>query len=76
VGHLLSNGEARSIVLFGGLAAWAVIEMMLLNRRDGARTVPEPAPIKNDIILLISGIVVYAIILFAHQWLFGVSPIH
>jgi uncharacterized membrane protein len=75
VGHLLSNGEARSIVLFGGLAAWAVIEMMLLNRRDGARTVPEPAPIKNDIILVISGMVVYAVILFAHQWLFGVSPI-
>jgi len=74
VGHLLANGEARSIVLFGGLVAWALIEIILLNRRDGARAAPEPAPIKNDVILVISGIVVYALVLFAHQWLFGVSP--
>ena len=73
-GHLLSNGESRSIVLFGGLAAWAVIEMLLLNRRDGARVRPGPAPVKNDILLVISGIVIYAVFLFSHQWLFGVSP--
>ena len=75
-GHLLSNGEMRSIVLFGGLAAWAVIEMLLLNRRDGAWTRPDPAPLKNDILLVVAGIVIYAVFLFSHQWLFGVSPIN
>ncbi len=75
VGHLLSNGEMRSIVLFGGLAAWAVIEILLLNRRDGARVKPESAPLKNDVILVVIGIMIYTIFLFAHSWLFGVSPI-
>lgn len=75
IGHLLSNGELRSIVLFGGLAAWAVVEMLLINRRDGAWTRPDPAPVKNDILLVVAGIVIYAIFLFSHQWLFGVSPI-
>jgi uncharacterized membrane protein len=74
IGHLLANGEARSIVLFGGLAAWAIIEMLLLNRRDGARVKPDPAPVKNDIILVLAGIVVYAVVAMSHQWLFGVSP--
>jgi uncharacterized membrane protein len=75
-GHLLSNGEWRSIVLFGGLAAWAVIEMLLLNRRDGAWTRPDPASPKNDVMLVVAGIVIYAVFLFSHQWLFGVSPIN
>lgn len=76
VGHLLSNGEMRSIVLFGGLTAWAIVEMLLINRRDGEWSRPDPAPVKNDILLLASGIVVYAAFLFSHQWLFGVSPIN
>lgn len=74
VGHLLSNGEARSIVLFGGFAAWAIVEMILLNHRDGAWAKPAPSPRKNDIILVLAGLVVYVIIATSHQWLFGVSP--
>ena len=74
IGHLLANGETRSIVLFGGLTAWAIVEMILLNRRDGAWLKPDPAPRKNDIILIIAGLVAYLVFAFAHQWLFGVSP--
>jgi uncharacterized membrane protein len=74
IGHLLANGESRSIVLFAGLAVWAVIEMLLLNRRDGAWIKPDPVPVKKDLILAVAGLVVYAIVAFSHQWLFGFSP--
>jgi uncharacterized membrane protein len=74
IGHLLANGEARSIVLFGGLAAWAIIEMVLLNRRDGAWVKPDPVPMKKDMILAVAGIVVYVVVAVSHQWLFGFSP--
>ena len=74
IGHLLANGEARSIVLFGGLAAWAVIEILLLNRRDGAWVKPDPVPGKKDIILLVAGFVVYIVVAVSHLWLFGFSP--
>lgn len=73
-GHLLANGDSRSIVLFGGLAAWAVIEILMLNRRDGARSRPAAAPLKFDALLIGIGIAVYAVLAIAHQWLFGVSP--
>ena len=74
VGHLLANGEARSIVLFGGFAAWAVLEMVLINRRDGAWVRPEPAPRKNDLLLVAGGVVAYLLVAFSHRWLFGFSP--
>ena len=75
VGHLLANGETRSLVLFGGLTAWAVLEVVLINRREGARTVPPVAPAKYDILLVVVAIAVYAVFaFFAHPWLFGVSP--
>jgi len=74
IGHLLANGEARSIVLFGGLTAWAIIEMVLLNRRDGAPVKPDPVPMKKDLILVVAGFVVYVVVAASHQWLFGFSP--
>ena len=73
-GHLLANGEIRSVILFGGLATWAVVEIFLLYRRDGAWVRPDPAPIKNDVILAVAGLIVYAALAMSHQWLFGVNP--
>ena len=72
--HLLANGESRSIVLFGGLALWALAEIVLLNRRDGAWQKPEPAPVRKDVIAVVAGLAVYLVIAFLHQWLFGFSP--
>jgi uncharacterized membrane protein len=74
VGHLLANGEGRSIVLFGGLTVWALAEIMLINRRDGAWTRPETAPRRNDVILVAAGFAAYLAFAFAHRWLFGVTP--
>jgi uncharacterized membrane protein len=74
IAHLLANGESRSIVLFGGLTLWAVVEIVLLNRRDGAWEKPAPAPRKKDIIAVVAGVVVYAVFAYLHGWLFGVSP--
>lgn len=74
IGHLLANGEGRSIVLFGGLALWAIIEMVVINRRDGAWTPPAAVPRKNDILLVAATLVAYVVVAAAHQWLFGFSP--
>ena len=74
VGHLLANGETRSVILFGGMTIWAVLEIILINRREGRRTVPEAAPLRKDAIAVVAGLVVYAVFAGAHQWLFGVSP--
>lgn len=74
IGHLLANGESRSIVLFGGMTIWAIAEILVINRRDGARERPEPVPAKNDFTLAGGGIVAYVVVVAAHQWLFGFPP--
>lgn len=73
-GHLLANGESRSIVLFGGLLLWAIAEIVFLNRRDGAWQKPDRVPLKQDVKVIVIGFVVYAVFAAAHQWLFGFSP--
>ena len=72
--HLLSNGEARSLVLFGGLGLWAVSAMLLLDRRDGAWVKPAAQPLGAELKLLLAAAVAFAALFFAHAHVLGVSP--
>ncbi|MBL1436964.1 MAG: NnrU family protein [Rhodobacteraceae bacterium] len=71
--HLLVNGDIASIVLFGGMALWALANMVLINVQEGAWEKPEAGPIKGDIKLLIISAVVFAVISGLHIWL-GPNP--
>jgi uncharacterized membrane protein len=73
IAHLLVNGDSRSVTLFGGFTLWALLEIVLINRRDGRRQKPGPAAIKADIIPIVIGSAVFAAILYFHQALFGVA---
>jgi len=72
--HLLANGDRRAWVLFGGLGAWAIVSILLLNRRDGAWQKPEPVPLAAEVKPVVGGLVGFGLLFFAHTWLFGVSP--
>ncbi len=67
--HLLVNGDVASLVLFGGLAVWALVNMVLINARDGAWVRPEPGPLKGDLRLAIIALVLYGVIAAIHTWL-------
>ncbi len=71
--HLLSNGETRSVILFGGLMAWAVAETIFINRRDGARIKPEPTGVGRVVATVVIGIVVTGVVMFVHPWISGVA---
>lgn len=72
--HLLANGYASDLLLFGGFLAWAVVDRISLKKRN-ARTAPT-GPARNDAIVWVTGLALYAAtLLFLHRWLFGVSPI-
>jgi uncharacterized membrane protein len=75
VAHLLTNGSDRDLVLFGGLGLWSVVEILACNRRDGSWTKPAPARHFGDAVVVIIGAVIYAIVLYFHGRLFGVSPL-
>lgn len=73
--HLLTNGDSRSVLLFGGFGAWAVLEIALCNRRDGPRAELPAATVKGDVIAVIVGGGAFALLGHFHLWLFGVSPL-
>ena len=74
-GHLLTNGDSRSIVLFGGFAIWAVLEMLFINRRDGEWQKSGSVPLVKDVITALIAGLVFAAVAYFHVSLFGVSPI-
>jgi uncharacterized membrane protein len=73
-GHLLAGGSNRELLLFGGMMIWSIVEIILLNRRNGPWLKPELAPLKANVRLVLMGIGFYLIFLFTHELLFGVSP--
>ena len=75
VSHLLTNGDSRSVALFGALAVWALFEIVMINRRDGLQALAVGASGKFDLVAVIVGGVVFAVLAHFHQTLFGVAPI-
>jgi uncharacterized membrane protein len=71
--HLLVNGDLASIVLFGGLLAWAVVEVIVINRAGPWIDRPKPGDAKGDIKLVVITLVAYGAISGIHVWL-GVWP--
>lgn len=78
VAHLLANGDTASLLLFGTFLIWAVLDLVSVRRRERAGAV-EPAkagPVRNDIIAIVVGLVLYvALVGGLHAWLFGAVPI-
>ncbi|WP_417261889.1 NnrU family protein [Celeribacter sp.] len=73
VAHLLVNSDAASLVLFGGMTLWALVEMTLINRAGPA---PEPykgGSLAGDIRLVVISLVVFGAIAGVHIWL-GYNP--
>ena len=71
VGHLLAVGTARSIVLFGGLSIWAIIEIFLINRRDGEWVRPEKVGFMKDFTQVLFSVLAFMAFLYTHHMLFG-----
>jgi len=71
--HLLVNGDRDSVLLFGGLAIWSLVEMLVIN---GAEPKPERfsgGSVVGDIRLVVISAVVFAVIIAVHIWI-GPNP--
>lgn len=69
VAHLLVNGDQKSLILFGSLGAWALLEMAVINRAEGAWIPPERGTIAKDAIMAVAAVVIFAAIVGVHYWL-------
>lgn len=73
VAHLLVNGDLASILLFGGLLAWAVVAVIRINRAEPSWTLPPPAPARKEVIAVLAAVVATVVVGLIHGWL-GVWP--
>jgi uncharacterized membrane protein len=72
--HLLVNGDLASIFLFGGMMAWAVVDVILINRMEPAWVRPAKGPVINDVIYLVGALVAFGAIVWVHTWM-GYPPL-
>jgi uncharacterized membrane protein len=70
--HLLVNGDLASIILFGGMLAWAVGSVILINRVE-VWVRPAPGAAKKDVLLVVITLVTFGVMTAIHAWL-GVWP--
>lgn len=71
VGHLLANGDLRSIIVFGSFLAWSLFDMWSCNQR-GATLQMTRKPIAWDIGVLLAGAAVYFAAAHFHGYFTGV----
>lgn len=67
--HLLVNGDVASVVLFGGIGIWALVQRTLINRAEGWAPPTDGRGIKGDAINLAATVVLFGLIAMIHLWL-------
>lgn len=70
VGHLLANGDLRSITLFGGLLVSAIL-LVAVGIAEGARPSPETRS-GHDLLSLVMGAALFGVMTQLHPVLTGV----
>jgi uncharacterized membrane protein len=72
--HLVSNGDLGSIILFGSILAWAVVDRISLKRRTDAGSPPIPVGgVTKDVIAVVAGTLIYlALAFWFHPYVIGV----
>ena len=73
IAHLLVNGDLAAIILFGGMLAWAVGSVILINKAEPNWVRPEPGNKSKDILLVVITVVTFTIAVAIHIAL-GVNP--
>jgi uncharacterized membrane protein len=71
IAHLLLNGDNRSLLLFGGMALWALIEIIAINRREGVWIKGDAPSWGAEVVNVGTAAITVAVVVFIHPWLSG-----
>lgn len=73
--HLLANGDAGGMLLFGSILAWAVYDRIAVKRRGDLGAPPVASFTRADAVALGIGTLAYVAMIFLHPLLIGVHVI-
>ena len=73
ISHLLLNGDNRSLVLFGGMTAWALVEIVAISQRQGVWIKGEAPTWSAEAVTVIVAAITIGVIIYVHPWLSGVA---
>ncbi len=73
--HLLANGDAGGMLLFGSFLAWAVYDRIAVTRRGDLGAPPIASFTRADAIALGVGTLAYVAMIFLHPFIIGVAVI-
>ena len=73
--HLLSNGDLRSVVLFGSFAAYAVLDLVSAVARGNRPSTDKAPRIAMDGVAVVAGLIAAVLLTVFHGTLFGVPVI-
>ncbi len=71
--HIWVNPDMPSLVLFGGLLVWSLLEIVIINRAEGPWEPTERGTIAKDGMFFVASIILVGVIGFIHG-LVGPSP--
>ncbi len=67
--HLMVNPDPASMVLFGGLLAWAVVEVIVINRADRGWSPRPRGKLAMDAMFFVASIILMGVIGMIHMHL-------
>lgn len=68
VAHLLVVGTLQGLILFGGLLAWAVVSVIVINRADRTWTRPPEAAMWREGVALVTALFLMLVVGIIHGW--------
>jgi uncharacterized membrane protein len=73
--HLLANGDAGGMLLFGSFLVWAVVDRIAVKRRGDLGAARVPTFTRADGVAVVAGTIAYLLMMALHPWLIGVAVI-
>lgn len=71
--HMLANGETKATLLFGAFLAYAAIDLLSAVQRGATKSFT--AVVRQDVIAVVSGIVLAMLVMAFHRPLFGAAAV-
>ncbi|MEP3633352.1 MAG: NnrU family protein [Shimia thalassica] len=66
--HILVNGDVASLILFGGLFVWALLEVVIINKSEPEWSPGPAGSYAKDGMFLVASLVLMAVIGYIHYW--------